>query len=164
MEKKAGDQFQMIVMYRARTITICILLICLLFPSCGTMEVLWGDIPLSVADPVSTYQVNSDIRRCTIINDATQLKYGEVFDIDLVDDYCIIEVGYDRYIQLWIMNISGEFLEGYEIDMLTNTNSYGRQCRLSPDGSVLLRYYTSKHVLGVSKNNDTAFVTVYDFP
>lgn len=97
---------------------VIVFLLALLFVLPVKAEVMLGDLVLELADE---HEYNDTINRHSLNNNvhyldnARELKIGEIYDVDIVENTVLIAISYYDYTQVWIYNLSGDFQYGYEL-------------------------------------------------
>lgn len=143
---------------------VIVFLLALLFVLPAKAEVMLGDLVLELADE---HEYNDTINRHSLTNNVRyldntrELKIGEIYDVDIVENTVLIAISYYDYTQVWIYNLSGDFQYGYELPFNAKQRSY----ILSTDGStVLIHSAKSDNIIGLTSQNKQPVISVYKTP
>lgn len=141
---------------------IAILTICIfLYMTPCSAENIWGDLPLEIANEQEINNTLTYIGNITYFENYERLKYGEIYDVDIVDTNVLIAIAYNNITQIWLWNIEGEFLYGYELPLDTKYRSYA----LSADGhTVLINLGRRRNIIGLTTKDGIPAVSVYTKP
>ncbi len=149
-----------------RFVSALLLLLCLhaCFSSANA-EMLWGDIPLKLADEKERDHTLSSFINITYLDSKDDLKVGDIYMIDIVDTNCLIAVNYFDITQVWVWDIQGEFKYGYEIKTTYHPiKAANRSFCLSSDGTVLVYEGRRGSIIGLSASEEYPLVSVYSTP
>lgn len=143
---------------RVVAMVLCFIFLCI--PSC-VAEVLFGDLPLEGVSKQERDNTLSFVGSVTYLDSPDDLKYGEIYDVDIVDTTVLIAITYYNSTQVWILDVKGDFLYGYELPIHTEQRSYF----LSTDGNnVLIHLGRASNILGLSVQDGKPVTTVYQTP
>ena len=144
------------------------LLVLLCFHVCfssANAEMIWGDIPLKLANEKERDHALSSFENITYLDSKDDLKFGEIYMIDIVDTNCLIAVNYFDITQVWVWDVQGEFKYGYEIKTTYHPiKAVNRSFCLSSDGTVLVYIGRGGSIIGLSSSEGQPLVSVYSTP
>lgn len=144
-----------------------IFIICLfLHIQSACSEVVFGDLPLEGVSEQEWDDTLSDIVNISYFDSLDSIKYGEIYDVDIVDSKVLIATVINNITQIGVWDVYGNFLCGYEmLQTYHPIRATNRSFCLSTDGSTVLIYLRrGENIIGLTSHDGNPVVSVYATP